>query len=429
MAFRDDREALRAKKEVLEDEVEELKRALYQAEKQLAAHEKKDAADEGELERLRKEVGSLKKRLGVADPEDGNSRWVWLGALGVAILLVAGMGGYWHLSAASDREAELVDARDLEPPGSTPAPAPAPPAVPEPPESSAFDAAYFGAVVVATEGMNAQAGDGCVLQVELSEAPRRVQVHCRELIHASRPTHSVLTYAAGEGEEIDGYALRTSAAAFMVDTARHEILVEPREGAFARLYVDALGVAGTGVDAPDDALPFEGEGDADPGLVTLLRALEADATCEVSGSFDGRMHAPPREDDPVALRASGRSLHTTTVNGRVVENVETTRRELTTPIGTVSGVPEVDCERRLVVLEEGESRASARFGPGYVTLVGILETPEETGTFWMRRTAADPAEETVELGVDVNVETSSNIGSLPPHVQEAVRRAIQEAEE
>jgi hypothetical protein len=227
---------------------------------------------------------------------------------------------------------------------------------------------------------------------------------------------------------VDGYALRTSDASLMIDTTSHEVLVEPREGAFARLYVDPLGVAATDAEPPTDVLPFEGEQDADPELGSLLRELEADATCEVSGSFDGRMLLSPEEGSAVSLRASGRSLHRTTVNGRVVENEETTRRTLSTPIGSIESVPEVDCDSRLVVFEEGDARASARLGPGFVTLVGIFETPDQALAFWMRRSSADPAEETVELGVEVSAESPSNIGSLPPHVQEAVRQAIEEAE-
>ncbi len=426
MAFRDDREALRAKNEVLEDEVGDLRRALSKAEEALAAQEADDAEDERELAELRREVAALRKRLGIAEPPspaalEERKRKVMIG-LGVAVLAGVGVGLY---TSASDRgDAALANA--VEPRSESQKPEPTPAPVPPPPIPISR-AAYFGAVVVATEGMNATVGDGCVLVVELSEAPREVELLCGAPLHASTLARSTLIFDAGEGAMVDGYALRAQHASVMIDTPRHEILLEPEAGAFTRLYVDAFGIASTDAEPPADAMPVEEDAETDAALAALLDDLEAERACEVSGPFDGRMRTVSGVEARVSLRSSGTTLERTLDNGRVVENVEQTRRELTTPIGTIDGAIEIDCDQRLAVLEDETSRMSARLGPGFATLVGVFESSEGTGTFWMRRTGDDP--EPAEVGVEVEATAGmpSDIGGLPPHVQEAVRRALEEA--
>ncbi len=92
MAFRDDRDALRAKSDALAGELGDAKSKLAQAEQKLAAHEAADAMEAKELDGLRDEVDRLRKQAGLAplQPRKARLGFVLAGAVaGVALIGVA----------------------------------------------------------------------------------------------------------------------------------------------------------------------------------------------------------------------------------------------------------------------------------------------------------------------------------------------------
>lgn len=93
VAFRDDRDALRAKNEALSSELEEQADELERARDELARHEAKDESEEAELARLRRENARLKRKAGeeVADePRSSGSMRLMAAAL-VLIAMVTGL--------------------------------------------------------------------------------------------------------------------------------------------------------------------------------------------------------------------------------------------------------------------------------------------------------------------------------------------------
>ncbi|HJL23882.1 MAG TPA: hypothetical protein RMH80_16725, partial [Polyangiaceae bacterium LLY-WYZ-15_(1-7)] len=101
MAFRDDRDALRARAEALESEKGDLEKELAQAQRELARHERKDVRDERELEALKEEVDRLRARLGMKTPERPGSKKAKrsrLLAVVAAGALLAGVGAMAFLT-------------------------------------------------------------------------------------------------------------------------------------------------------------------------------------------------------------------------------------------------------------------------------------------------------------------------------------------
>ncbi len=355
---------------------------------------------------------------------------------GVAALVLLGLGIWSGTRPESDVEPVAQDAGASE--EVEPAPAP-PPASTPPSEAPSFDGAYFGAVVVATEGMDATVGEGCVLEVEIAAGPRHVQVRCAHRLHSSQPASGVLSHGP------EGYAFRAADAALLVDTLHHEILIEPSEGAFTRLYVAAWGVGPDDVELPEDAREPEGEAQGAAELQALLARVEDGQACEVRGSFEGQIRMGPSALADARLRRTG--------DGPVYE--------LSSPAGPLRGAVHTDCQSREVVIGEDGRQMTARLGPGYATLIGTLrESGEgESRQLWLRRIAETPAPRAeaegggagagagvaivgpsatpgtgseasgVEVNVDLTGPTRGNpegrLGSLPPHVQQAVRRAIE----
>lgn len=180
MAFRDDREALRAKGKVLEGEVERLRADLDRTQRELAEHESKDERDEEELARLRREVGAYRKRLGVAESSSSKAP---KGAIVAAMIgvLAAGGSGFLVLRSSDDGV-------------SAPVPVPADPlassveSAPVAEPVAPIEPVHFGAVVLKAEGLDLEPGDGCVITANLvaSGDVAGVRVVCDELVYDSK---------------------------------------------------------------------------------------------------------------------------------------------------------------------------------------------------------------------------------------------------
>ncbi|MCB9613079.1 MAG: hypothetical protein H6722_11555 [Sandaracinus sp.] len=176
MAFRDDRDALRAKQEQLQGELEEAK-------SKLDAHERKDVHDEAELARLRKEVERLRRAAGRSSGTATPSRAPALLAAVVGLVVALGIGGFLAFSTRQGPPSVSVAP-------ATPMPAmPAMPAVPAPPpipraEESPTEtepvAVRFGAVVTTSVGRpDVPVGTGCVIETQLGlDDVRALAVRC-----------------------------------------------------------------------------------------------------------------------------------------------------------------------------------------------------------------------------------------------------------
>lgn len=178
MAFRDDRDAMRAKQEQLQGELEEAK-------SKLDAHERKDVHDEAELARLRKEVERLRRAAGRSSGSAQPSRAPALIAV-AAVGLVAAMGVAGFL-AFSTKAPTAVSAPATPMPAMPTMPAvpavPAAPPVPraeESPTETEPVAVRFGAVVTTSVGRpDIPVGTGCVIETQLGLGDvRALSVRC-----------------------------------------------------------------------------------------------------------------------------------------------------------------------------------------------------------------------------------------------------------
>jgi len=430
MAFRDDRDALRAKNESLEGEVGELQQKLNEAENALSTHEAKDHEDEDELARLRDEVGKLKKRLGLTDEEEIRAARMKPILVAAGIIAVSvGVAGYLALS--TDEK--------IEPP---PTPAPELPVLPPEledlelePSKHGLDVAYFGAVVVEVgedgEDVAAEVGDGCVLEVELDRLTGRARLYCRGLL-ADVPVEGGTLWASNDVTALGEVAARieglsASGAVLSVDSLRHELMLRDGEGTtLARLYVQdfSMPIVGAAV-PPTDAPPTDVE-PVDAELAAHHQTLVDDATCDLDGDFDGRLRTPDQDLDGVTLGPTSGVARTVTVNGRVVEQSREGLGDstLVTPFGGSSQpTREVDCEAGTATLTSDEMTLTGRFGPAFATFMGRYDREGDVGIFWMRRMGADEARTTLVIDVD----DQPSLDSLPPEVREAVQQALDEA--
>ncbi len=176
MAFRDDRDALRAKAEAARREAEELQSELAEAKAALAAQTAKDVRDERELERLRAQV----ERLGgpPRQPKAHPNRPMYI-ALGVGLVVAIGAGT--ALFARGDKAAV-----DRVPVGGVPPAeqhiAGGPEASPAPVQPSVV---RLPGIVVRSDGASQLAGRGCIVEATLTEGPaiRSVSVYCDGLLY------------------------------------------------------------------------------------------------------------------------------------------------------------------------------------------------------------------------------------------------------
>ena len=202
MAFRDDRDALRARAEALESDIADLQQKLERASDALLQQEEKDDRDEAEMASLRDEVQSLRKRLGVAessretgkggarkrkqDKPDSSFRlanananptpalaqrrsWVFVGV--ATAVAVVGAAAFVLQGSSRDKTPDVGkptdDSATVEPPK---IPTPGTGAV-NPPPPAGPQSAVFAAEVVTAEGLPLEPGSGCVFEVGLGPAP------------------------------------------------------------------------------------------------------------------------------------------------------------------------------------------------------------------------------------------------------------------
>jgi len=186
VTYRDDRDALRAQKEVLQNELDDAQKRLEDAEQRAAAHEAKDVEDERELARLREEVDALRRQAGLSPRYRRKSphRRVIVAAT-AGVVMVATVGAYVAMGTPNAAPDQTV----AEVPPVTPAvpamPAtPVTPATPAPPPTTELDRAIFGAVVLAAEDSPVNAGDGCLVDVRLAPGPNvaHLEVRCGDHI-------------------------------------------------------------------------------------------------------------------------------------------------------------------------------------------------------------------------------------------------------
>ncbi|MBK6811182.1 MAG: hypothetical protein IPL19_26035 [Sandaracinaceae bacterium] len=171
MAFRDDREALRAHKEVLE-------RELAATREKLETSERKDERDEAELEQLRREVTRLRRLAGDAEARPQPNRVALTAALGAACVIAMGAGMFVTLSHDTTPSQVAVQA--------APAPASPPHALPPPIPSLAV---RLAATVLSSVGRpDVPAGSGCVVEANVRGTEvDGLRVRCLEaLVYDSR---------------------------------------------------------------------------------------------------------------------------------------------------------------------------------------------------------------------------------------------------
>lgn len=172
MTYRNDNDALRARKDAAEQEARRLAEKLEETKRQLAAHEKKDVQDEKELRRLRKQVSKLADSATPIRP-DVRARAVMIG---IAVATTAGVGAFLVVQETGSEpapSAAATGASSIAPetaarPSEAPAPAPPPP--------SPLDVAIFGAQITRGE----RAGEGCAVEADVAHGPElgRVRVFC-----------------------------------------------------------------------------------------------------------------------------------------------------------------------------------------------------------------------------------------------------------
>jgi len=167
MAFRDDRDALRARKEQLEQD-------LASAKQELDRHERKDANDERELARLRGEVDRLRRAVGELPPIPTNRSPMMIAAVAVGVVMLSISGVAAFLLAARTAPSTPVSA--VAPPEPLPnvTPPPPPPATP----------VRFASVITSSEGRpELPVGAGCVIETELTTSDvASLRVRCLDVI-------------------------------------------------------------------------------------------------------------------------------------------------------------------------------------------------------------------------------------------------------
>ncbi|MCU0675083.1 MAG: hypothetical protein MUE69_20115 [Myxococcota bacterium] len=172
MAFRDDRDALRARKEQLEKDLTDAQQALER-------HERKDEHDERELARLRREVDRLRVAAGEASanrpPRVNKTPFLAAGVAGT-VAVTAAIGFFVSMRAAP--VAPIVAPPVPTVPGM---PLTSPPVSPtSPPAVVPRTSVRFGALVTSSDGRpEIPVGAGCVVETELTgERVASLRVQC-----------------------------------------------------------------------------------------------------------------------------------------------------------------------------------------------------------------------------------------------------------
>jgi hypothetical protein len=167
MAFRDDRDALRARKEQLEQD-------LASAKQELDRHERKDANDERELARLRGEVDRLRKAVGELPPPVPTNRAPMIAALAAGLVMLSGVAAFFVAMRADEPTVVVSPGEPLTSLTPPPPPPPPPPATP----------VRFAAVITSSESRpELPVGAGCVIETELTRADvASLRVRCLDVI-------------------------------------------------------------------------------------------------------------------------------------------------------------------------------------------------------------------------------------------------------
>lgn len=175
MAFRDDRDALRARADAASREAEELRDELERAKRDLQAHESKDEHDEKELAELRRKVARLEGKRPPGDASQTNrGGFIAVGAAAVFFLVV---GAVTYTTSSETMEA----AAPPKPAVAVPTP---PEPQPEPPPTAVGpapnDVAVWPALVARSEGDGPAVGTGCAVVGALTRGPdfRDLEIHC-----------------------------------------------------------------------------------------------------------------------------------------------------------------------------------------------------------------------------------------------------------
>jgi hypothetical protein len=419
MPFRDDRDALRAQRDVLEAEKRRLETELDEKTRALAAREERDQDEEDEIARLKKEVAQLEARL---DPQRQARRRGWL--IVGAVLIVLGAGALTASFSAPAPEPHVEPVRVApEPPQPVENPVYVPPVAREHPVRGV---ALFGAVVEESTVDSPAAGDGCMLAVTLRDGPTayRTRVRCQEeLADADATTFEVAERSVSDGWEyaVEGTGTDSvTGRVVVVDTAtglltvsvEDDARVEPDDDYRVRLRVQRVSVPRFGDPlhrSEDAAFP-----DVEPAETEHV-ALE--------GGWQGELV------DTDAVTHALRVGPTTTASTIVMRSGKTVRRTRTdgpmTLVSPESGAHhevEIAADRRrgtAVITTADGTRYEGRFGPGAVTFQGrVIEGGAPSAHFWLRRMSAP------ELARDPH---PVDLGDLSPGVQAAVREALENA--
>jgi len=213
MAFRDDRDALRARAEALESEIADVERQFERATDALRRQEEKDTRDESELASLRDEVMSLRRQLGVQQSkrEKSGQKAARRGEpaarragvnpasmqknagrrTGVGLALLVLLGGLSYiLGGGRSKEASSASV-SVPTVVATPEPAELPKPL-SPPDStsppvSPLDVVRLGAEVTSVEGLDLAPGSGCVIEATMTGVQdiESVRVICDGLLYDS----------------------------------------------------------------------------------------------------------------------------------------------------------------------------------------------------------------------------------------------------
>ena len=171
MGYRDDREALRQKVAMLEAELSRAQRDLTETADALGEHESKDVEDEAKIDALRDEVQSLRRKLGItaAPAPDRKKKRIVFAVLAAMTML---LGALVHFALSGDEEGKTPSVSESSKPASPALPTKAPSVPPPPPPPPPVDATVtFGALILEATGRSLQAGDGCLLHLDLRDGP------------------------------------------------------------------------------------------------------------------------------------------------------------------------------------------------------------------------------------------------------------------
>lgn len=194
MGYRDDREALRARAEMLESDLEERERELDGLREELRRQEEKDEGDEQEIARLRAQLAELQQTTDLAVTaaaaersrrarpvsDGGAGGRAWLAYLPFAGLVIFIVFRLWVGLHDDKVDSDMARATHR---GLGPSAVASPAATAETPAT--IDVASFGAVVVSDTGFGVPPGAGCLLEAAIAAGPsvQSMRLSCGEVLY------------------------------------------------------------------------------------------------------------------------------------------------------------------------------------------------------------------------------------------------------